>query len=96
MLSLLLIDSKFVSIYRFAIGFTTFVEVRGPGRIAPEASAGFELGHDEPHAFPPEEAGGVFPAPSSKKSAPHDSKRSAQAPGPWIPLVLTLYLFSKG
>ena len=66
-------------------GFTTFVEARGPGQIAPEASAGFPLGHEEPRAFPPKEAGGVFPAPPAKKSAPYDSPpkaEAAQAPGP--------------
>jgi hypothetical protein len=74
---------------------TTFVEARGSGRIAPEASAGFPLGHEEPRSFPPEEAGGVFPAPPAKKSAPYDSKRAAQAPGPWISSAFRLHLFSK-
>ena len=66
-------------------GFTTFVEARGPGRNAPEASAGFPLGHEEPRVSPPEEAGGIFPAPLAKKSVPYDSPpkaESAQAPGP--------------
>ncbi|MBM4331494.1 MAG: hypothetical protein FJ117_09785 [Deltaproteobacteria bacterium] len=40
--------------------------------------------------------GGVFPAPPAKKSAPYDSKRAAQAPGPWIPSDLRPHLFSKG
>jgi len=74
---------------------TAFVEARGPGRSAPEASAGFPLDHEEPRAFPPDEAGGVFPAPSAKKSAPYDSKQAAQAPGPWIPSAFRLHLFSK-
>ncbi|MBM4331950.1 MAG: hypothetical protein FJ117_12155 [Deltaproteobacteria bacterium] len=56
----------------------------------------FPLGHEEPRSIPPEEAGGVFPAPSAKKSAPYDSKRAAQAPGPWILSDLTPHLFSKG
>ncbi|MBM4332986.1 MAG: hypothetical protein FJ117_17530 [Deltaproteobacteria bacterium] len=47
-------------------------------------------------SFPPEEAGGVFPAPPAEKSAPYDYKRAAQAPGPWIPSDLTPHLFSKG
>jgi len=80
--------------YQFS-GLTAFVEARGSGRTAPEASAGFPLGHEEPCAFPPEEAGGVFPAPLAKKSVPYDSKRAAQAPGPWIPSVFKLHLFSK-
>jgi len=75
---------------------TAFVEARGLGRIAPEVSAGLPLGYEEPRAFPPEEAGGVFPAPPAKKSAPYDSKRAVQAPGPWIPSALTPHLFSKG
>jgi hypothetical protein len=74
---------------------TAFVEARGFGRNAPEASAGFPLGHEEPRTFPQEEAGGVSPAPSAKKSAPYDSKRAAQAPGPWIPSTPTPNLFSK-
>ena len=52
------------------------------GRIAPEASAGFPLDHEEPRAFPPEEAGGVFPASSAKKSAPYDSNPAEAGPDP--------------
>ena len=39
--------------------------------------------------------GGIFPAPSPKKSAPYDSKRAGLAPGPWKHLTLTTLLFSK-
>jgi len=63
-------------------GFTTFVEARGPGRNAPEASAGFPLSYEEPRSFPPEEAGGLFPAPPAKKSAPYDSNPAEAGPDP--------------
>ncbi|MCX5914534.1 MAG: hypothetical protein NTV04_21690, partial [Deltaproteobacteria bacterium] len=39
--------------------------------------------------FPPEEAGGIFPAPAPEKSAPYDSKRAGLAPGPWNHLDLS-------
>ena len=52
------------------------------GRIAPEASAGFPLDHEEPRGFPSEEAGGVFPAPFTKKSAPYDSNPAEAGPDP--------------
>ena len=45
--------------------------------------------------FPPERAGGIFPALSTEKSAPYDSKRAGLAPGPWKHLALTTLLFSK-
>ena len=44
---------------------------------------------------PTEEAGGIFPAPSTEKSAPYDSKRAGLAPGPWNPLALVIPLSSK-
>ena len=75
---------------------TASVGARGPERNAPEASAGLSLGHEDQSLFPPEEAGGIFPAPSTEKSAPHDSKRAGLAPGPWKHLALTTFLFSKG
>jgi len=74
---------------------TALVEARAPGRNAPEASVGLTLGHENPSVFPPKEAGGVFPAPSTQKSAPHDSKRATQTPGPWVPLAVTPRLFPK-
>src|SRR4030042_1666601 len=46
--------------YQFS-GLTAFVEARGSGRNAPEASAGFPVGHEEPRAFPPKDAGGASP-----------------------------------
>jgi len=45
--------------------------------------------------FPPEEAGGICPAPSTKKSAPYDSKRAVLAPGPWKHLAVTTLLFKE-
>jgi|GEM_PF-2563320 len=74
---------------------TALVEARGPGRNAPEASVGLTLGHENHSVFPPKEAGGAFPAPSTEKSAPYDSKRAAQASGPWNPLALMTLFFSK-
>jgi hypothetical protein len=67
----------------------------GPGRNAPEASAGFLPVREDKNSFPPEEAGGIFPAPSTEKSAPYDSKRAGLAPGPWNPLALVIDLSSK-
>ena len=49
---------------------TTFVETRGSGRNAPEASAGFPFPREDPRVFPPQEAEGGFPAPPAEKSAP--------------------------
>ena len=72
---------------------TTSVGARGPGRNAPEASVGFPLVPEDQSLFPPEEAGGIFPAPSTEKSAPFDSKRAGLAPGPWNRLALTTLLF---
>jgi len=74
---------------------TAFVEARGPGRNAPKASAGLPLGYEDPRVFPPEGAGGIFPAQPPEKSAPYDSKRAVQEPGPWNPLARAPYLFSK-
>jgi hypothetical protein len=53
------------------------------------------LGHGDQSLFPTEEAGGIFPAPSTEKSAPYDSKRAGLAPGPWKHLALMTLLFSK-
>ncbi|OGQ00084.1 MAG: hypothetical protein A2Z51_02720 [Deltaproteobacteria bacterium RBG_19FT_COMBO_52_11] len=42
--------------------------------------------------------GGIFPAPSTEKSAPHDSPPEAEAdlaPRPWNPSALVTYLSSK-
>jgi len=38
-------------------GIKAFVEGRGLGRNAPEASVGVPLGHEDKRYFPPEEAG---------------------------------------
>jgi hypothetical protein len=45
--------------------------------------------------FPTEEAGGIFPAPSTEKSAPYDSKRAGLAPGPWKHLAPKKHLFQR-
>jgi hypothetical protein len=65
------------------MGTPASVGARGPERNAPEASVGLALGYEEKSSIPPEEAGGIFPAPSTEKSAPYDSKRAGLAPGPW-------------
>jgi len=75
---------------------TASVGARGPERNAPEASAGPAFCLNDQSLFPPEEAGGIFPALSTEKSAPHDSKRAGLAPGLWNHLALTTFLFSKG
>jgi len=47
-------------------------------------------------SFPPKEAGGIFPAPSTEKSAPYDSNPAfGGTPGPWNPLALETHLSSK-
>jgi hypothetical protein len=74
---------------------TAWVEARGPGRNAPEASVGLTFGNENPSVFPPKEAGGVFPAPSTQKSAPHESKRAARPPGLGCPWAVTPQLSSK-
>jgi hypothetical protein len=79
----------------FQNGVTASVGARGPERNAPEASVGLPLDPEDPRVFPPEGAGGIFPAQPPEKSTPYDSKRAGQAPGPWNPLALTPYLFSK-
>jgi hypothetical protein len=76
-------------------GGNASVWARGPGRNAPEASVGMPLISEDQSLFPPEEAGGIFPAPSTEKSAPYDSKRAGLAPGSWKHLALTTLLFSK-
>jgi hypothetical protein len=50
---------------------------------------------EEKSSFPPEEAGGISPAPSTEKSAPYDSKRAGLPPGPWNHLALLTHLSSK-
>ncbi|MDH4265458.1 MAG: hypothetical protein OEW45_07445 [Deltaproteobacteria bacterium] len=49
-----------------------------------------------PHRVSAEGGGGFFPAPSTEKSAPYDSKRSVVATGPSMGWAFTLPLFSKG
>jgi|GEM_PF-2076201 len=56
---------------------------------------GFPLILEDKSLFPPEEAGSIFPAPSTEKSVPYDSKRAGLAPGPWNPLALVTHFFSK-
>ena len=63
-------------------GVTAVIGARGPERNAPEASVGLPLAHEDQSLFPTEEAGGIFPAPSTEKSAPYDFKRAGLAPGP--------------
>ena len=70
----------------------------GPGgrrRNAPEASAGRPCDSGDRSFACSGDGGGIVPAPSTKKSAPHDSKRAALAPGPWKHLALTPFLFSR-
>jgi len=50
---------------------TASVGARGAERNAPEASVGLPLGYGDQNLFPTEEAGGIFPGPSVKKSAPY-------------------------
>jgi hypothetical protein len=76
-------------------GVSASVGARGPERNAPEASVGFPLIPEDKSLFPPEEAGGIFSAPSTKKSAPYGSKRAGLAPGPWKHWVLRTLSFSK-
>jgi len=61
----------------------------------PEAAVGFPLVPEDQSPVAPEEAGGIFPAPSTEKSAPYDSKRAGLAPGPWNPLALVIPLSSR-
>ena len=44
---------------------------------------------------PAEEAGGIFPALSTKKSTPYNSKRAGLVPGPWSRLALTTFVFKR-
>jgi hypothetical protein len=53
------------------------------------------LGYGDQNLFPTEEAGGIFPGPSTKKSALYDSKRAGLAPGPWKHLALATLLFQR-
>jgi len=62
---------------------TAFVGGRGADRNAPEVSAGLPLALGDESVFPPKGAEGTCPASSPEKSAPHGSKRSGSAPGPW-------------
>ena len=54
----------------------------GPDRNAPEASVGFPLVYRGSKLVSSERDEGIFPAPSTEKSAPYDSKRAGLAPGP--------------
>jgi hypothetical protein len=74
---------------------TASVEARGPERNAPEASVGLSLGPGDQSLFPPEEAGSIFLALSTKKSAPYDSKRTGLTPGPRKHLALTTFFFKE-
>jgi len=76
-------------------GGNASVWARGPGRNAPEASAGLPLGPKDRGPFPQEEAGGIFPALATEISPPYDSKRSGLAPGPWNHLALTNLFFQR-
>jgi len=75
---------------------TNFVKAWWPWRNALEASAGFRLSYEDPIVFPQKEAGGFFPAPSTEKSAPYNSKRSVVATGPPMGRAFAVSLFSKG
>ena len=75
------------------MGAPASVGARGPERNAPEASVGLPPGRGNQSLFPPEEAGGIFPALSTEKSAPYDSKRAGLAPGPWKHLAPKTLLF---
>ena len=76
-------------------GVTAPVWARGPDRNAPEASVGLPLGHGDQSLIPPERAGGLFPAPSTKKSAPYDSKRADPDAGPWKHWAFTTLHFQR-
>ena len=56
---------------------------------------GFPLATKDRRLFPPKEAGRIFPALATETPAPHDSKRSAPAPGPWEHSAGSTTLFSK-
>jgi hypothetical protein len=86
---------KGISLEFFKNGGNASLGARGSGRNAPEASVGFPIVSEDKSSFPPEEAGGIFPAPSTEKSAPYDSKRAGLAPGPWNPLAQETNLSSK-
>ena len=65
--------------------------VVGPGAIPVRAGS---IGRGspvqaEPSELPRWKAGGAIPAPSMKKSAPYDSKRTGMASGPWAPWAFT-------
>ena len=71
---------------------------RGPGAGAEPAGS---IGRAVPWPWPKEPVssgggGGYFlPAPSTKKSAPYDSRRAGLAPGPWKHLALVTHPTSK-
>ena len=70
---------------------------RGPERNAPEASAGLPLVLEDQNVIPPDGAGGIFPARSTRKPAPHDSNpASGGTAGPGTTLPLRKSLFLKG
>ncbi len=66
----------------------------GFGRYAPEASVGMGRDSEKALILRKREAGGLAPAPSTKKSAPHDSKRTVRTPRPWDLFPLTSDLHS--
>jgi len=67
----------------------------GPGRYAPEASAGIPLLILNSLNFRRRRQEASAPAPSTEKSVPHGSQRTGLASRPWAPWAFTANLFSS-
>ncbi|MDI6755655.1 MAG: hypothetical protein QME78_14815, partial [Thermodesulfobacteriota bacterium] len=67
----------------------------GPGRYAPEVSAGIPLLMVNSLNLRRRRREASAPAPSTEKSAPHGSKRTGLASRPWAPWAFTANLFSS-
>ena len=67
----------------------------GPGRYAPEASAGIPLLILNSLNFRRRRQEASAPAPSTEKSVPHGSQRTGLAARPWAPWTFTANLFSS-
>jgi len=67
----------------------------GPGRYAPEASAGIPLLILNSLNFRRRRQEALAPAPSTEKSVPHGSQRTGLASRPWAPWAFTANLFSS-
>ena len=64
------------------VGGTSFVVAWGFGRYAPEASAGIGRDSEKVPILRKGRREALAPAPSTKKSAPHGSKRTVRTPRP--------------